>query len=114
MFKGFGGLGDMFKLMKIVQEMQEKMVVLQDEMDSMIVLGESGVGLVKVMVLFKGELWLFEIDLLIFVVSEKEMVEDLIFVVIKDVQIKVSEKVQVEMVKFIGGFGLFEGMKFLF
>lgn len=48
-------------------------------------MGEFGVGFVKVIVIVKGDLIGFDIDLFIFVFSEKEVVEDLIFVVIKDV-----------------------------
>jgi DNA-binding YbaB/EbfC family protein len=114
MFKGLGGLGDMSKLMKTAQEMQEKMAALQDEMDSMTVSGESGAGLVKATASLKGELRSLEIDPSIFVASEKEMVEDLILAAIKDAQTKASEKAQAEMAKLTGGLGLPEGMKFPF
>ena len=47
MFKGLGQMGDMGKMMKAAQEMQEKMAALQEEMHQMTVEGESGAGLVR-------------------------------------------------------------------
>ena len=106
MFKGLGGLGDMSKLMKTAQEMQEKMAALQDEMDSMTVSGESGAGLVKATASLKGELRSLDIDPSIFVASEKEMVEDLILAAVKDAQGKAQQRAQSEMAKLTEGLGL--------
>lgn len=114
MFKGLGGFGDLLKMMEIVQQMQIKMVEMQDGFVKLIVIGEFGVGFVKVMVMVKGELMVLDIDFLIFVVLEKEVVEDLIFVVIKDVQCCVQDKVQDEMVWLICEMGLFVDMKMFF
>jgi len=47
MLKGLGGLGDMAKMMKTAQEMQGKMAQMQEDMDNILVTGESGAGLVK-------------------------------------------------------------------
>ena len=47
MFKGLGQMGDMAKMMKAAQEMQQKMASLQEEMHNMTDEGESGAGLVK-------------------------------------------------------------------
>lgn len=41
------------------------------------------------------------------VVNDKEMLEDLIFIVVKDVMVKVEELVEGEMVKVIGGINIF-------
>ena len=54
MLKGLGGLGDMAKMMKTAQEMQTKMTDLQDELQSVTVVGESGAGLVKATATAKG------------------------------------------------------------
>ena len=53
MFKGLGQLGDMAKLMKQAQEMQQKMLDAQSELDNVEVLGEAGVGLSKLLVQLK-------------------------------------------------------------
>ena len=47
MFKGMSGLGDMAKMMKQAQDMQGKMAQMQEDMQNIIVEGQSGAGLVK-------------------------------------------------------------------
>ena len=56
MFKGLGQLGDMAKLMKQAQEMQQKMLDAQSELDNVEVIGEAGGGLVKVVATAKGKM----------------------------------------------------------
>jgi len=114
MLKGLGGLGDMAKMMKAAQDMQQKMAELQEEMQQMTVTGESGAGLVKATCTVKGELKGLEIDPSIFNPEEKEVVEDLILAAIKDAQGKASEKAQAEMAKLTEGLGLPKDMKLPF
>lgn len=114
MLKGLGGLGDMAKMMKAAQEMQGKMAEMQDGLERIVVIGESGAGLVKARATAKGELTGLDIDPSIFVASEKEVVEDLILAAIKDAQIKASERAQSEMAKLTEGLGLPAGMKLPF
>ena len=47
MLKGLGGLADMGKMMKAAQDMQTKMAEMQEELNRITVVGESGAGLVK-------------------------------------------------------------------
>lgn len=114
MLKGLGGLGDMAKMMKAAQEMQGKMTEMQEGLERIVVIGESGAGLVKARATAKGELTGLEIDPSIFVASEKEVVEDLILAAIKDAQGKASERAQAEMAKITEGLGLPPGMKLPF
>ncbi len=114
MFKGLGGLADMGKMMKAAQEMQGKMMELQEELARMTVTGESGAGLVKATSTAKGELVGLDIDPSIFNPDEKEVVEDLILAAIKDAQSRASEKSQVEMRKLTEGMGLPADMKLPF
>lgn len=114
MLKGLGGLGDMAKMMKAAQDMQQKMAQLQEEMAQMTVTGESGAGLVKASCTVKGELKGLDIDPSIFNPTEKEVVEDLILAAIKDAQGKASEKAQAEMAKLTEGLGLPKDMKLPF
>ena len=114
MLKGLGGLGDMAKMMKAAQDMQQKMSQLQEEMQQMTVTGESGAGLVKATCTVKGELKGLDIDPSIFNPDEKEVVEDLILAAIKDAQGKASEKAQAEMGKLTEGLGLPKDMKLPF
>lgn len=114
MLKGLGGLGDMAKMMKAAQELQGKMQALQEDLARIVVVGESGAGLVRARATAKGELTGLEIDPSIFVASEKEIVEDLILAAIKDAQAKAAARHQQEMAKLTEGLGLPPGMNLPF
>jgi len=114
MLKGLGGLGDMAKMMKQAQEMQGKMAQMQEDLENVMVTGESGAGLVKAKATAKGELKELDIDPSIFNGDDKEVVEDLILAAIKDAQSKATEKAQEEMAKMTEGLGLPPGMKLPF
>ncbi|ASM73571.1 MULTISPECIES: YbaB/EbfC family nucleoid-associated protein [Roseobacteraceae] len=114
MLKGLGGLGDMAGMMKKAKEMQDKMAQMQDELQNVMVTGESGAGLVKATATAKGDLTALEIDPSIFNSDDKEVVEDLILAAIKDAQAKAAEKSQEELSKMTEGLGLPAGMKLPF
>ena len=114
MFKGLGGLGDMAGMMKKAQEMQQQMGQLQEDLHDIMVVGESGAGLVKATASAKGELRGLDIDPSIFNGGDKEVVEDLILAAIKDAQSKASDKAQSEMEKLTEGLGLPADMKLPF
>ena len=106
MIKGLGGLGDMGKMMKAAQEMQTKMTELQARLETIIVEGESGAGLVKARATAKGVLTALDIDPSIFSAEDKEVVEDLILAAIKDVQSRAQERKREEMGKLTDSMGL--------
>ncbi len=114
MLKGLGGMGDMAKMMKAAQEMQGKLAEAQEGLSKIVVLGESGGGLVKARSTAKGDLCGLEIDPSIFVASEKEVVEDLILAAIKDAQEKARERNKREMGKLTEGLGLPADLKLPF
>ncbi|MFN3721998.1 MAG: YbaB/EbfC family nucleoid-associated protein [Paracoccaceae bacterium] len=114
MLKGLGGLGDMAGMMKKAQEMQAKMAEMQEDLSRIVVIGESGAGLVRARATAKGELTGLEIDPSIFVASEKEVVEDLILAAIKDAQTKAAERSRTELAKLTEGLGLPPGMQLPF
>lgn len=114
MLKGLGGLGDMTKMMKAAQEMQGKMTEMQDGLNAITVVGESGAGLVKATATAKGELIGLDIDPSIFHPDEKEVVEDLIMAAIKDAQSKASAKSEDEMRRMTESMGLPADMKLPF
>ena len=114
MLKGRGQLGDMAGRMKKAQEMQTKMAQLQEDLGSMMVVGESGAGLVKATSTAKGELTGLDIDPSIFDPNEKEVVEDLILAAIKEAQTKAAQKSHEEMGKLTEGLGLPADMKLPF
>lgn len=100
------GLGDMAKMMKAAQDLQGKVTRLQEELDTILVIGESGAGLVKATATAKGELKSLDIDPSIFNGDDKEVVEDLILAAIKDAQAKATDKHQEEMARVTGELGL--------
>ncbi|MGX0904562.1 YbaB/EbfC family nucleoid-associated protein [Roseovarius sp. MBR-6] len=114
MFKGLGQMGDMAKMMKAAQEMQQKMAALQEDMHQITVTGESGAGLVKATCTAKGELKALDIDPSIFNADDKEVVEDLILAAIKDAQSRAQDKVKEEMGKLTESMGLPKDMKLPF
>ncbi|HSF65777.1 MAG TPA: YbaB/EbfC family nucleoid-associated protein [Paracoccaceae bacterium] len=111
---GLGGLGDMAKMMKAAQDMQTRMAEMQEELSRIVVVGESGAGLVRARATAKGDLTGLDIDPSIFVASEKEVVEDLILAAIKDAQAKAADRSRAEMAKLTEGLGLPPGMKLPF
>ncbi|HAV09216.1 MAG TPA: 30S ribosomal protein S21 [Rhodobacteraceae bacterium] len=114
MLKGLGGLGDMAKMMKSAQELQGKVVQMQEDLQNMLVTGESGGGLVKATATAKGDLKGLDIDPSIFSADDKEVVEDLILAAIKDAQAKAADRAQSEMAKLTEGMGLPPGVKLPF
>ncbi|SLN58149.1 YbaB/EbfC family nucleoid-associated protein [Ruegeria meonggei] len=106
MLKGLGGLGDMAKMMKSAQDLQTKMTDMQEELNTIMVVGESGAGLVKATATAKGELKGLDIDPSIFNGDDKEVVEDLILAAIKDAQTKAAERSQEEMARLTESMGL--------
>jgi hypothetical protein len=117
MLKGLGGLaglGDMAKMMKAATEMQSKITEMQDELSRMVVMGESGAGLVKARATAKGEVTGLDIDPSILVASEKEVVEDLILAAIHDAQAKARAKSEQEMARLAEQMGVPAGMKLPF
>ena len=114
MLKGLGGLGDMAKMMKSAQEMQTKMAEMQDDLNAITVVGESGAGLVRATATAKGELTALEIDPSIFNPDEKEVVEDLILAAVKEAQTKASDRAKQEMGRLTEAMGLPADMKLPF
>lgn len=117
MLKGLGnlgGLGDISKMMKAAQDMQQKMADLTEELQRINVVGESGAGLVTATCTAKGELKALSIDRSIFRADDKEVVEDLILAAIKDAQKKAEARAKEEMTKLTAAMGLPADMKLPF
>ncbi|MCE2705599.1 MAG: YbaB/EbfC family nucleoid-associated protein [Proteobacteria bacterium] len=77
-------------LMKKAQEMQETMQKAQEEIAKLEVNGESGAGLVKVLMTGKHDIKKVNIDPSI--MDDKEMLEDLIAAAVNDANRKVDEQ----------------------
>lgn len=109
MFGGKGGLGN---LMKQAQEMQKNMQAAQEEVANMEVTGESGGGLVKVVMTGKHELIKVDIDESL--MDDKEMLEDLVAAAVNSAARRVDEVSKDKMGGLTEGMDLPAGMKMPF
>ncbi|OOZ40201.1 YbaB/EbfC family nucleoid-associated protein [Solemya pervernicosa gill symbiont] len=105
-----GGLGN---LMKQAQQMQANMEKAQAELANMEITGESGGGMVKVVMTGKHELRRVSIDDSL-VGDDKEMLEDLIAAAVNDAAHKVEAATQEQMSGSMGGMQLPPGFKLPF
>jgi hypothetical protein len=105
-----GGIG---QLMKQAQQMQENMKKAQEEMASMTVTGESGAGMVRIVMTCRHQVQSLAIDDSL-IGDDKEMLEDLVTAAFNDALRKVEETVQEKYSGLTAGMGLPGGMKLPF
>ena len=101
-----GGLG---ALMKQAQQMQENMRKAQEELATIEVEGQSGAGLVKVVMTCKFSVKKVSIDASL-VGEDKDMLEDLVMAAMNDATKKVEATTQAKMAGFAAGLNLPPGM----
>lgn len=94
-----GGMGN---LMKQAQKMQENLQKAQQEIATMEVTGESGAGLVKVVMNGRHDVKRINIDDSL-MEEDKEILEDLIAAAVNDAVRKVETTTQEKMAKVTGG-----------
>ena len=104
-----GGLGN---LMKQAQQMQENMKKAQEELASLEVEGQSGAGMVKIVMTCAHEVRRVKID--DSVLDDKEMLEDLIAAALNDAMRRAEETGQEKMMCFTAGLKLPPGFKMPF
>ena len=105
-----GGIGN---LMRQAQKMQEEMQKAQEQLAQEEVTGESGAGMVKVVMNGKHEVRRINIDDTL-VGDDKEMLEDLVAAAVNDAVHKVSAKTQDSMAGMTAGLNLPPGFKMPF
>ena len=105
-----GGIG---QLMKQAQQMQEKMQKAQEELQNIIVHGESGGGMVKISITCKNEIKKIDIDDSLFS-EERDMLEDLLIAAFNDAIRKADKKTQESMSGMTSGLNLPPDMKLPF
>lgn len=105
-----GGLGN---LMKQAQQMQENMKRAQEELGKVEVEGQSGSGMVKLVMTCKHEVKRVSIDTSL-LSDDKEMLEDLIALAINDAVRKVETTTQEKMGGVMAGMPIPPGMKLPF
>lgn len=104
-----GGLGG---LMKQAQQMQENMKKMQDQLATVEVEGQSGAGMVKVVMTCRNDVKRISIDPS--VMDDREMLEDLIAAAVNDAVRKAEQTTQERMGGFTAGLNLPPGMKLPF
>jgi nucleoid-associated protein EbfC len=102
---------DLMKLMAQAGQIQQKMQKMQEELASLEIEGQSGGGLVKVILNGKGEMRSVRIDANLMKPGEAEIVEDLILAAHQDARAKVEASMQERMQEVTGGLPLPPGMK---
>ena len=105
-----GGIGN---LMRQAQKMQEDMQKAQEQLAQEEVTGESGGGLVKVVMNGKHEVRRVNIDDSLFG-DDKDMLEDLVAAAVTDATHKVAAKAQESMAGMTAGLNLPPGFKMPF
>ena len=105
-----GGLG---QIMKQAQQMQANLQKAQEELASVEVMGESGGGMVKVLMTGRHDVRRVTIDPAL-LDDDKEMLEDLLAAAVNDAVRKVEKTVQERMSSLTQGMGLPAGMKLPF
>lgn len=110
------GKGGVAGLMKQAQQMQENMKKAQDELARVEVEGQSGAGMVKVIMTCAHDVKRVMLDdsLLADAAEDKEMLEDLIAAAVNDAVRKVETTTQERMSGFTSGLSLPPGMKLPF
>ncbi|MBP6367862.1 MAG: YbaB/EbfC family nucleoid-associated protein [Nitrosomonas sp.] len=105
-----GGIGNMMKQAQLVQEnmkqMQEKLATIEVE-------GQSGAGLVKVVMTCRHDVKSISIDDSL-VGDDKEMLEDLVAAAFNDAVRRVESTTQTKMAELTSGLGLPPGIKLPF
>ena len=91
--------GQLAGLMKQAQQMQENMRKMQEQLASVEVEGQSGAGMVKVVMTCKHDVKRISIDPSL-VGDDKEMLEDLVAAAVNDAVRRVEATVQEKMAGF--------------
>ena len=105
--------GNIGQMMKQAQMMQENMRRMQEQLGTLEVEGQSGSGMVKVVMNCKHEACRVSIDSSL-VGNDKEMLEDLLVAALNDAARKVEATVQERMGALTAGMGLPAGLKLPF
>ena len=105
--------GNIGQMMKQAQMMQENMRRMQEQLGTIAVEGQSGSGMVKVVMTCKHEARRVSIDPSL-AGGDREMLEDLLVAAFNDAARKVEATVQEKMGALTAGMGLPAGLKLPF
>ena len=99
------------QMMKQAQEMQKRMEDMQKSLETAQICGESGGGLVKIILNGKGIMEKISIDESLSQENEFSIIEDLIIAAHNDAKIKLEEYTSEQMKKITGGVNIPSGLK---
>ncbi len=102
--------GNLAALMKQAQQMQENMKQLQEQLATVEVEGQSGAGMVKVVMTCRHDVKRVVVDPSL-LKEDKEMLEDLLAVAVNDAVRRVEATIQEKMGGMTAGMGLPLGFK---
>jgi len=105
--------GGLAQLMKQAQQMQENMRKVQESLASIEVEGQSGAGMVKVVMTCRNDVKRVTIDPSL-LADDKDMLEDLVAAAFNDAVRKAEAMSQEKMAGFTAGLNLPPGMKLPF
>jgi DNA-binding YbaB/EbfC family protein len=105
--------GQLSGLMKQAQQMQENLKKVQDEIAGMEIEGQSGAGMVKVLMTGRHDVKRVSIDPSL-LAEDRDMLEDLVAAAINDAVRRVESATQEKMASVTAGLPLPPGMKFPF
>lgn len=97
-------------MLKQAQQMQSRMAEMQAKLEAMEVQGQSGAGMVKVLLSGKGDLRRVAIDPSLMTADEKEVLEDLLVAAHADAKQKVEAMMAEEMQKATAGLNIPGGL----
>lgn len=100
-------------IMKQAQQMQENMKAMQEQLANIEVEGQSGAGMVKVVMTCRHDVKRVSIDPSL-MGDDKEMLEDLIAAAVNDAVRRIETTTQEKMGSLTGGLGLPSGFKLTF
>ncbi len=102
------------QMMKQAQQLQEKMLDMQNKLAEMEVTGESGGGLVQITLNGKSEVRKVKIDPSLVTTDELEVLEDLLLAAFNDARAKVEAESQTKLAELTGGLQLPPGLNLPF
>ena len=105
---------DIMGLMKQAQAMQAKMAEMQAELDTVLVEGRAGGGMVSITLTAKGAMKSLKIDPTLLKPDEGEMLEDLIVAAHEDARRKAEDALAEKMKSVTAGLPLPPGLKLPF
>ena len=104
------GLGNINKLMKQAQAMQEKMAQVQEELAAREIDAQAGGGSVTVRMNGKFEVMSLKVDPDMIDPDDADMLEDAVLAALREAHRKVTEMTAEEMSKVTGGMGGMPGL----